>query len=338
MHDAVIQSALKADIPLMLWGAPGTGKTAKIQQLAKQANADLITLIGSTIDPVDVGGLPVPYEGVLKISPPQWALKAKKSKKAWIFFDEMSCAPPSVQAALLRVVHERRVADLDLKGCRMLAACNPVESAADGGSIAAATANRWAHIEWDVEPNAWIVGCRSNWGDAWGEVFISSVTSITGFIQKKPDALIKDPDVDCKAYATPRSWVAAIRMLASSGGPSSSNALSLVASNVGEAAALEWHEWFRLSDLPDPEDLLSGSVELPKRGDRLLAALGGLVAAASINRPDRESRINKAWDILSYCRPDITLSAAQSLLKSDPDCTHASAVALGEKICDVSKT
>ena len=56
-----------------------------------------------------------------------------------LFLDELSTAPPAVQAALLRVVLERVVGDLTLPDeVAVVAAANPPDQAADGWDLSGA--------------------------------------------------------------------------------------------------------------------------------------------------------------------------------------------------------
>src|SRR4029079_16430626 len=96
----------------------------------------------------------------------------------------LSSAPPAVQAALLRVVLERRVGSLELPpAVRVVAAANPPASAADGWHpvrrvAAAATprgsaaegchlspplANRFVHLHWTHDPAVVARGLAGTW-------------------------------------------------------------------------------------------------------------------------------------------------------------------------------
>lgn len=67
------------------------------------------------------------------------ALRALDARKG----DEISTAPPAVQAALLRVVLERVVGDLELPdGVAVIAAANPPEQAAGGWDLSATISRR----------------------------------------------------------------------------------------------------------------------------------------------------------------------------------------------------
>ena len=88
------------------------------------------TVIASIHEPSDFSGLPIvgddPAHQGVPMAPPDWAVRIARSGRGLLFFDELSSAPPAVQAALLRVVLERRVGSLDLpEQVRIVAAAEP---------------------------------------------------------------------------------------------------------------------------------------------------------------------------------------------------------------------
>jgi MoxR-like ATPase len=106
--------ALVARVPVLLWGAPGTGKTSTTRALAAAMGIPCETVIASIREPSDFAGLPV-VDGVsVLFAPPRWAEQLTAAGRGVLFLDEISTAPPAVQAALLRVVLERTVGDLQL--------------------------------------------------------------------------------------------------------------------------------------------------------------------------------------------------------------------------------
>lgn len=333
--------AIEADQPAILWGPPGIGKTAAVKAMADEANAHLEVLIGSIIDPLDVGGLMVPdAQGKVVWSPPPWAVALRKAldndKEAWLFLDEISCAPHSVQAALLRVVHERRAGVLSLEGCRILLAANPADTAADNGWLAPPMVTRLSHIEFEVDPGAWRAGELSGWGKPRKAAHSQAAGRICGYIAANPTALLPTQERKAKSNADqrgapcPRSWSAAIRLLAVGG-----DSLD-VESVVGPAAAAQWTQWDSQQDLPDPEDLLSGDAELPTRGDAQLAALEAVAACALQEHPNRRKRVFSAWHILGDLRPDIALGPGKALLLGAPGIIPDETIALGKRIMDVT--
>ncbi len=51
--------AVQSDLPVLLWGAPGIGKTATLERLAVDLGLRLETVVASVHDPTDFNGLPL---------------------------------------------------------------------------------------------------------------------------------------------------------------------------------------------------------------------------------------------------------------------------------------
>src|SRR2546423_7436442 len=161
--------AVSARVPVLLWGAPGTGKTSAVRAMAKAIGWPCETVIAAIREPSDFAGLPVVTAGDVHMAPPRWAQRLAAAGHGLLFLDEISTAPPAVQAALLRVVLERVVGDLDLpEGVVVVAAANPPEQAADGWDLSAPLANRFCHLDWTVEPARVAQGLAGGWGGPGG--------------------------------------------------------------------------------------------------------------------------------------------------------------------------
>src|SRR5471032_1159459 len=140
--------AISAGVPVLLWGSPGTGKTSAVVALADAIGWPCEVVVGSIREPTDFGGLPVVVDGGVKLAPPAWAQRLVEAGHGLLFLDELTTAPPAVQAAMLRVVLERVVGDIKLPAAvRVVAAANPPEQAADGWELAPPLANRLVHLE-----------------------------------------------------------------------------------------------------------------------------------------------------------------------------------------------
>jgi MoxR-like ATPase len=143
--------------------------------MARAAELPCETVISSIREPSDFAGLPVvtrPADGAaghadgarVDFAPPRWATRLAGADRGVLFFDEVSTAPPAVQAALLRVVLERTVGDLTLpEGVAVVAAANPPEQAADGWDLSAPLANRFCHLGWPVDARTVADGFAGGW-------------------------------------------------------------------------------------------------------------------------------------------------------------------------------
>ncbi|MFD5573594.1 AAA family ATPase [Streptomyces cadmiisoli] len=309
--------AVAADLPVLLWGEPGIGKTAALTQLADSLDLPLTTVIASVHEPSDFSGLPVvgddPAVQGVPMAPPQWAVELVRAGRGLLFLDELSTATPAVQAALLRVVLERRVGALQLPpGVRIVAAANPRASAADGWELSPPLANRFVHLHWVHDRDVVVRGLGGVWPRAelprlvperLPEAVAFARRAVCGFLKVRPTLIHRLPSTETRrggAWPSPRSWEAALTLLAFGTAASVSREVFalLVRGAVGDGPGLELLAHLDRMDLPDPETLLAepASAELPERGDLRQAALEAVVAAVGA-RPERE-RWEAAWAVL----------------------------------------
>ncbi|MFJ6986639.1 MULTISPECIES: AAA family ATPase [unclassified Streptomyces] len=333
---AALTLAVSADLPVLLWGEPGIGKTAALTQLAETLDLPLTTVIASVHEPSDFSGLPVvgddPAVQGVPMAPPDWAVRLVRAGRGLLFLDELSTAPPAVQAALLRLVLERRVGTLRLPPeVRIVAAANPRSSAADGWELSPPLANRFVHLQWTHDPDVVVRGLGGTWPRATlprldpGKV-PSSVAfarrAVCGLLTARPTLVHRLPNGETRrgsAWPSPRSWEMTLTLIAfATAAGSSREVLSLlVRGAVGDGAGLELMASLDRLDLPDPEVVLAdpAGVELPERGDLRQALLDGVVDAVR-RRPDR-SRWDAAWSLLVRAvetgAPDLVVVPATTL-------------------------
>ncbi|MGH8572858.1 MAG: AAA family ATPase, partial [Gammaproteobacteria bacterium] len=65
--------AVAARVPVLVWGAPGTGKTSAIRAMSRELGLACETVIASIREPSDFAGLPVVADGQVIFAPPRWA-------------------------------------------------------------------------------------------------------------------------------------------------------------------------------------------------------------------------------------------------------------------------
>lgn len=291
-----VQVAVEADVPVLLWGEPGVGKTASVNAMAAALNWPIETVLASLREPSDFAGLPVIIDGEMRFAPPDWARRLAGSERAICFFDEISTATPSVQKALLRVVHERVVGDLNMgSGVRMIAAANPAEVAAGGWDLTAPLANRFCHLDWPIDAAAIAVGLTGTWPtplqiripEDWREHCGRTAAIVSGFLMARPHLAHSRPEEDSaagRAWPSPRSWEALIKVITLSdrAGVSTDARLALAAGLIGDGPAVEFAAYERDLDLPDPEKLLGepAAYERPERDDQVHAVVAAVADAA----------------------------------------------------------
>ncbi|MFE9680509.1 AAA family ATPase [Streptomyces sp. NPDC006285] len=309
--------AVAADLPVLLWGQPGIGKTAALTQLAASLGLPLTTVIASVHEPSDFSGLPIvgedPAVQGVPMAPPQWAVELVRAGRGLLFLDELSTATPAVQAALLRVVLERRVGALQLPpGVRIVAAANPRASAADGWELSPPLANRFVHLYWVHDQEVVVRGLGGVWPRAelprlmperLPEAVAFARRAVCGFLTARPTLIHRLPNSETRrggAWPSPRSWEAALTLLAfGTAAEVSREVLALlVRGAVGDGPGLELLAHLDRMELPDPESLLAdpAAADLPQRGDLRQATLEAVVAAVGA-RPERE-RWEAGWAVL----------------------------------------
>lgn len=325
--------AIQAREPVLALGAPGIGKTTMMQSVAKSLDMHMETVIASLREPSDFGGLPIINGNTVSLAIPDWAQALIDAKGGIAFFDELTTAPPAVQGACLRVIHESVVGRTHVPNVSYVAAANPPEQAAGGWELAAPLANRFCHINWSVDQQGWIDGMLQGFpaptfprlSPNWQALFTETRAQVAGFIRSKPQLLLVVPQNDAaagKPWPSPRSWDMAARLMAAnkaaSAGPDSET--MLVAGCVGEGVGIEFLNWRNALDLPDPETLLKNpeKFEMPERGDRSFTILASVAAAVAQNVT--KQRYLAAWTIFRIAakkgQKDVAAASVRALAKA----------------------
>lgn len=330
---------IQANIPTLLWGDPGVGKTSTIYQASDELDAHLEVLIASIREPTDFGGLPIKTAtDEVTLAPMGWAKRVREASDAGrisiVFIDEISTAPPANQAALLRVVFDKVVGDLNLVGTkvdnvRFVGAANPPEKAAGGWDLAAPLANRWFHVEWTLDPDTWVNGYMMGWPKLamprlphnW-EAEVDMQKAITaGYIMTQPQDLVAVPTEDGeagRAWPSPRSWTMCDRLLTAAEAAQLKDAkLAIIKGTVGEKVSKKFYTYMRDLDLPRARDLLDDPTlfNVPNRPDQTYAILTAVVTEAKKSKKDNDYL--NAWKILGraaiQASVDIACGAAKNL-------------------------
>ena len=285
--EKVLLASMRARMPAVLVGPPGVGKTAKLYELAARMGYELVTLIGSQLDPTDIVGLPKgellglteggkEIFGTVNLAP-WWQVKILRDRKVILFLDEMSNTSSSTRASMLTMLQSREFPNGHKmpKETIVVGAMNPTEQAADGYDLDAPTTNRINFIVWAPSIEEWKEGMLNAWGKKVSEAEMGWRTKIVSFIGDSPSELQKLPttvhtpesygvnprdasEMEVLRYAWPsrRSWDNLARVLAVAG---ENNIVqdTLAQGIVGYAAAAKLRDWLQRNSQMSPRQLMA---------------------------------------------------------------------------------
>jgi len=239
--------------PIMVWGAPGIGKSDIVKQIGAESKREVIDIRLPLWEPTDIKGIPFFNQ---KLNTMEWAppaeLPSDPKSTAILFLDELNAAPPSVQAAAYQLILNRRVGTYKLpEGVSIVAAGNRETDKGVTYRMPAPLANRFVHLEMRVDFDDWAMWATENHINP----------QVVGYCSfAKQDLYDFDPKSGSRSFATPRSWAFVSQLLSDT---LSDNTLTdLVAGAVGEGLAMKFMAHRKIaSDLPNPTDILSGKTK-----------------------------------------------------------------------------
>lgn len=240
--------------PAFIWGPPGAGKSDIVRTVADKLELELRDVRLNLMDPVDLKGFPTIAESgtgknktrQMSFVPPDFLPSDPKSSGI-LFLDEMNSAAQSVQAAAYQLILNRQIGEYTLPdGWAVLAAGNRAGDRAVVHTMPSALANRFVHIDFEVDVEDWYAWATQN-----------GVSDITrAFIKFRPALLHSfNPGSNERAFPTPRSWVFVDDVTRSKLSPDTE--YELIKGTVGEGAAAEYLAFSKLAaELPSADEIL----------------------------------------------------------------------------------
>ena len=313
----VLEAMILAREPVMVWGPPGVGKSQVAMQVAKKLKYQYIDVRALLLDPVDLRGIPWrDGSGRTRWAPPAFLPPQRNGGKYLINLEEVTAAPPMVQAALYQLVLDRACGEYRLPENASVIACgNRISDRSVAHRMPKALSSRFAaHIEVAVEVPTW-----SDWAtrqDLAAEVIF--------FVQCRPE-LLHDfrPESAENAFPCPRTWEKCSTIIKNMGEKLDSDVLrSVLVGCVGEGAAIEfcafmdtWHQ------LPHPQSIVDNpqEAEIPENISALIATCGSLYRLAS------EKTFEGIVIYAQRLRPEIGQFLVGAAIKKDPSLQHTKA-------------
>ncbi len=281
--------------PVMLWGAPGVGKSQMIAQVGEKHDAPVIDIRLSQMEPTDLRGIPFRTDGMVDWAIPSMLPNAERhGEHGILFLDEITSAAPTVSAAAYQLILDRKLGDYTVpEGWAIFAAGNRQGDRGVTYSMPAPLANRFSHFEVEINVDDWVKWAYGNDIDE----------RLIGFIRFRPELLFDfDPAHNPAAFPSPRSWEFAHRALQKFQDAPDLLSGALQAC-VGPAAGIELKAFVdNLDNLPDIDAILRGEdVKTPKEIDLQYAVASALVGRA-IKAQGADNADEIIGHILNYAR------------------------------------
>ncbi len=310
MYSNVINKGieLKSMPSVMLWGAPGIGKSQSVRELGNNLTKETGKKVAITdvrlilFNPIDLRGIPTANEDktlAVWLRPQIFDMDPSKDVINILFLDEISAASPSVQAAAYQITLDRKVGEHMLPdNCIVIAAGNRVTDKSVAYQMPKALANRLLHMEITADYDSW-----NRWAVSSG---INPM--VLGFMKQFPDKLnCFNPSDQSLAFATPRSWELVSNIL-NNVSDDMKVVYNLVSGLIGTGLATEFKGWIRVfGSLPDIEAIFNGTeTKVPTKPDVIYALTSAMVYYASKHQNDTD-RIANSIRYADKLSPDYTL-------------------------------
>ena len=279
---------------VMLWGAPGVGKSQAMRQIAweiEQNTGKKVIVIDVRLilfNPVDLRGIPVANEErtlAVWLKPKVFQMQEGEEYINILFMDELSAASPAVQAAAYQIALDRTIGEHKLPdNCIVVAAGNRTTDKSVAYKMPKALANRLLHFEVEASFASW-----KKWAVSQG---INE--KVIGFLSFRQDYLFGfDSGNDDLAFATPRTWEMVSNVL-NYICPDVQSAFPFIAGLIGTGMASEFQTWEKVwGNLPLVEEIFEGKYyPIPKDTDALYALISSMVSYAREHKDDERKIAN----------------------------------------------
>lgn len=290
-------SLIQSEIPfkkfpaVMLWGAPGVGKSQGVRQIAtnitkvtgKHVHVTDVRLL--LFNPVDLRGIPTANADktlAVWLKPHIFQMDESTDVVNILFLDEISAAPPSVQAAayqitLDRVIGEHRLPD----NCIVIAAGNRTTDKSVAYTMPKALANRLCHLEICSNYESW-----HNWA-----IENKIHESVVGFLAYKPQLLMQSEtsQKNDNAFTTPRSWEMISNILTYISAELN-DVFPMIVGCIGEKTANEFAAWYEMfQNVPPVDKIFAGThTMVPQLPNILFALTAHIVGYAREHHEEKE--------------------------------------------------
>jgi len=180
--------------PVFIWGPPGIGKSALVEQFAADVALDCVSLLGSQLAPEDLIGVPKIEDNRSVFCPPRMIAR---DTPYLLFVDELNACSFEVQKAFYSLINDRKLGEYRLpEGSVVVGAGNRAQDQAIVKPMSSALMNRMLHVELKPTVRDWL-----DWAYSMG-----IHERVIRYVETRPDHLYMMPPKTEETFTTPRSW------------------------------------------------------------------------------------------------------------------------------------
>lgn len=289
--------------PVFIWGAPGIGKSAIVEQFAADVGLPCVSLLGSQLAPEDIIGVPQITEGRSVFCPPRMIAR---EEPYCLFLDELNACSQEVQKAFYSLILERRIGEYHLpEGSIVIGAGNRAQDNAITRPMSSALLNRMFHVELRADSRVWL-----EWAAGHG-----IHPYVYDYICSRPDHLWSQPPKTEEPFSTPRSWHMLSDAICSCGDGISEKELTILANGCLSAAhATQFVAYVRqVRQAYSVSKIISGSQRWPDKPEErdILYFLAQSFRAQLIKElPADKNRLTSATRTLSHRAKELLVELA----------------------------
>ncbi len=184
-----------ADLPVLLRGPHGIGKSEFLETYAEQRGLQIFVLDLSLLEATDLTGIPYIQDGLTYFAPPSTLPPGDSTQPCMLVLEELNRCDRSVRQPCLQLLTTRRLNDYKLPPQCFLAACiNPDDAGYEVDSLDPALASRFVTLNVVPDHAAWLLWAREH----------GLFAGLVRFVEKFSQAFDRAP---------PRTWTLAARLI-----------------------------------------------------------------------------------------------------------------------------
>jgi len=197
MLTRILDVAARANMPVLLKGSHGIGKSEFLLGYAQKKGLKAHVLDLSLLESTDLTGIPYIEDGHTHFAPPTILPLGDAQEPTMLVLEELNRCDRSVRQPCLQLLTTRKLNDYKLpKNCFLAACINPDGSEYQVDSLDPALASRFLTLDVKADPDAWLRWARDK----------QLYPGVVRFVEKFPQSFDRCP---------PRTWTYAAHLIES---------------------------------------------------------------------------------------------------------------------------